>query len=123
MLKLVRLNSKTLTIKRTWQGAPVSFGCYKKLFSVYSVYVNKRQLCDLEPILCSFSQTGSMGISLSRLTHRLDNLLHHTDWVTPTCVQTTFTSRRPKSAGICLISCVGILQKTLNDSYKLGFLF
>ena len=76
MSKLVRLNSKTLTIKRTWQGAPVSFGRYKKLLSVYAVDVNKRQLCDLEPILCSFLRLGkgSMGISPSRLTHRLDNL-------------------------------------------------
>lgn len=30
MSKLVRLNSETSTIKRAWQGAPVSFSCYKK---------------------------------------------------------------------------------------------
>lgn len=30
MSKLVRLNSETSTIKRTWQGAPVSFSCFKK---------------------------------------------------------------------------------------------
>lgn len=71
MSKLVRLNSKTLTIKRTWQGAPVSFERSKKMFLVFLVDVNKRQLCDLEPILCSFliQGKGSMGISLSCLTH------------------------------------------------------
>lgn len=93
MSKLVRLNSKTLTTKRTWQGAPVSFGRYKKLLLLYWVDVNKRQLCDLEPILFSFLRLGkgSMGISPPRLTHRSDNLLHHADWATLTCVQTTFT--------------------------------
>lgn len=58
MLKLARLNAKTLTIKSTWQGTPVRWGRYKNLFSVCSVDVNKRQLCDLEPILLRFSQTA-----------------------------------------------------------------
>lgn len=58
MLKLARLNAKTLTIKNTWQGTPVSLGRYKNLFLVCSVDVNKRQLCDLEPILLRFSQTA-----------------------------------------------------------------
>lgn len=103
MSKLVRLNSKTLTIKRTWQGAPVSIGRdKKKLLLVYLVDVNKRQLCDLEPILWSFLRLGkgSMGISLSHLTHRLDNLLYYTDWVTPTCVQTTFTFKKTQQESV-----------------------
>ncbi len=99
MSKLVRLNQKTLTIRRTWQEAPVSFGRYKKKLLSDSVGVNKRQLCDLlwsEAILCPFLRLGkgSMGISLSGLTRRWDNLLHHTDWVTLTCVHITFTFKK-----------------------------
>lgn len=41
MLKLVRLKSETLTIRRTWQGGPVSVGHYEKYFSVFLVDVNK----------------------------------------------------------------------------------
>lgn len=56
MSKLVRLNSKTSTIKRNWQGAPVSFGNYKKNCSKFTVDVNKGQLCDPEPFSLPFSQ-------------------------------------------------------------------
>lgn len=69
MSKLVRLNSETLTIKRTWQGAPISFGSYeKKQFLVYAVDVNKRQPCDLEPFLRSWEREYG---NLSFLTHTL----------------------------------------------------
>lgn len=121
MLKLVRLNSETLTIKRTWQGAPVSFGHKKNVFSVYLFDVNKQQLCDPEPIICSFVRlgNGSMGISHLHLTHGSENLLHHIGRVsTPHLL-----SRKHRSTRIYLISCVGILQYShMNESYKLGLL-
>lgn len=38
-----------------------------------------------------------MGISAPRLAHRLDSLLHHADWETPTCVHTTLLSKKTQA--------------------------
>lgn len=112
MLKLVRLNSKTFTIKRLCRGHLSILDDFKKWLLVD---VNRRQLCDLEPIICSFLRLGkgSMGITLFLPAHHLDKLLYHTDCVTPSCVKTTFSFKKTHG-GKMNFTCGIFPQQTLN---------